>query len=227
MTYLGNTTTEKRTARPALAPIRFRPVYRNWGKRLFDLPLALVLLVFAAPALLVLAGLITLDGGRPVFAQLRVGRGGRLYPCYKLRTMAVDAEARLACLLETDPAAAAEWAENQKLSNDPRITRLGGLLRKTSLDELPQLWNVIRGDMSLIGPRPVLAEELKRYGADAESYIRLRPGITGAWQVSGRNSLSYDDRVRLDVEYERRLGFARDLWILIRTAKAVLWATGK
>lgn len=201
--------------------------YRLYGKRLLDILLAASMLVFFAPLIAMLAVIVARDGGAPIYGQFRVGRDGRLFRCLKLRSMAVDAEERLRHILATDSAAAAEWAENQKLTDDPRITRLGRFLRKSSLDELPQIWNVLRGDMSLVGPRPVVADEIARYGAHAACYLRVRPGLTGAWQVSGRNSISYGERVLLDVDYERDLSLKTDALILARTVKVVLWATGR
>lgn len=212
---------------PFYFPVGMRAFYQTYGKRWLDVTVASALLVFLLPALLILIAAISTNGGRPIFSQLRVGRDGVPFHCYKLRSMAVDAEARLKKLLDTDPAAAAEWAASQKLACDPRITALGQVLRRTSLDELPQLWNVIRGDMSLVGPRPVVPDELQRYGAEADAYLRLRPGISGAWQVSGRNDLSYADRVRLDAEYATHVSLWTDLGILARTVRAVLWATGR
>lgn len=201
--------------------------YRAYGKRWVDVILASALLLFLLPAVILLMAAISTDGGRPIYAQRRVGRDGVPFRCYKLRSMALDSEARLRDLLAQDPAAAAEWAATQKLSCDPRITPLGKVLRRTSLDEIPQLWNVIRGDMSLIGPRPVVPDELRRYGPDKGAYLQLRPGLSGPWQVSGRNALSYHDRVRLDVRYANSVGLWTDLGLLARTVRAVLWATGR
>ena len=141
--------------------------------------------------------------------------------------MVVDAETRLAQILAQDPEAAAEWALDQKLVDDPRVTRLGKALRSTSLDELPQLWNVVRGDMSLVGPRPITDAEMVRYGDAGPYYISVRPGLTGLWQVQGRNSVSYDERVSLDVTYVSRLSFKNDISILFRTVGAVLNRTGR
>lgn len=202
--------------------------YAGTGKRAFDLTAAVLLLVIFAPAILFLAALVALlDGGKPFISLRRVGRDGRHFPCWKIRTMVVDAEARLKQLLAEDPEAAEEWARDQKLSNDPRVTWLGKVLRSTSLDELPQLWNVLRGEMSLVGPRPVTDAEMVRYGDASASYVSVRPGVTGLWQVQGRNSVSYDERVRLDVEYVSRLSFMSDLSILVRTVGAVLNRTGR
>jgi lipopolysaccharide/colanic/teichoic acid biosynthesis glycosyltransferase len=140
--------------------------------------------------------------------------------------MVPEAEAKLEQILRKDAAAAAQWAQYQKIDNDPRVTRLGKVLRRTSLDELPQLWNVLRGDMSLVGPRPVTPAELSRYGSAASDYISVRPGVTGLWQVQGRNSLTYDDRVLLDQQYAQGLTLRRDLRILAMTVSTVLAGTG-
>ena len=216
-------------------PIRSSPArrqggggfYRAYGKRLFDIAVASLMLVALAPLLLVLMLAVALDGGRPIFAHTRIGKKGRPFKCLKIRSMRPDAEAQLAAILAADPAAAAEWAADAKLAHDPRVTRIGAFLRKSSLDELPQLWNVLRGDMSLVGPRPVIAEELKRYGPAVESYMALKPGLTGPWQVDGRNDISYDNRVALDVGYARDHGFRRDFGIVLRTGLSVLKLTGK
>ncbi len=200
--------------------------YGRAGKRSFDLVAALILLPSVALLILLLAALVALDGGRPFFGHVRVGRGGQTFRCWKIRTMVPDAEARLTQLLATDPDAAAQWARDQKLLRDPRITWLGNFLRKTSLDELPQLWNVLRGEMSLVGPRPVTRVELGRYGEAASVYLSVRPGVTGLWQVQGRNSVQYDDRVRLDQQYVRQLALTQDLKILARTLSVVAARTG-
>jgi lipopolysaccharide/colanic/teichoic acid biosynthesis glycosyltransferase len=201
--------------------------YRARGKRAFDLVASAAMLVAFAPLLAVLMLIVGFDGGRPIFAHTRVGRLGRQFRCLKIRSMRHGAEQELAAILAADPAAAAEWAREAKLTDDPRTTRIGAFLRKASLDELPQLWNVLRGEMSLVGPRPVTADELQRYGAAAASYMALKPGLTGPWQVDGRNAISYDDRVALDVDYARSHGFRRDVSIVIRTALSVLKLTGK
>ena len=201
--------------------------YSAYGKRLFDIAVAGLMLIAATPLLLALMVAVALDGGKPIFAHTRIGKHGRPFKCLKIRSMRVDAEAQLAAILAADPAAAAEWATDAKLTNDPRVTRIGGFLRKSSLDELPQLWNVLRGEMSLVGPRPVIEEELKRYGAAAASYMALKPGLTGPWQVDGRNDISYDSRVALDVGYARDHGFSRDFNIILRTGLSVLKLTGK
>jgi lipopolysaccharide/colanic/teichoic acid biosynthesis glycosyltransferase len=190
--------------------------------------LAIPLLLVVAPLLLVAMALVAMDGASPIFRHRRVGRGGRTFHCLKIRTMVPDAEDRLGALLRADPNAAAEWAANQKIEDDPRITWIGGFLRKASLDELPQLWNVIVGDMSLIGPRPVVEAELPRYGMNAHTaYESIRPGLTGLWQVSGRNDISYSARVALDALYARNYTLLGDVAILFLTPLSILRMTGR
>jgi len=215
---------ETRTAVPRVSS---RYSYASLGKRTFDLLGSLVLLLLFAPAILFLGGIVALEGGKPFIGLRRVGHDGRHFRCWKIRTMVLDADERLAQLLSQSPEAAAEWARDQKLADDPRVTWLGRSLRATSLDELPQLWNVVRGDMSLVGPRPVTDAEMVRYGEAAAHYVSVRPGITGLWQVQGRNDVSYDERVRLDVSYVSQLGFTKDISILLRTVGAVLNRTGR
>jgi lipopolysaccharide/colanic/teichoic acid biosynthesis glycosyltransferase len=200
--------------------------YRAWGKRSFDVVGALVALIALSPVILALALVVALDGGRPLFFQRRVGRDGVLFPCCKIRSMRRDADVVLKRILAEDPEARAEWERDHKLANDPRVTRFGAFLRATSLDELPQLGNVLLGQMSLVGPRPVIEDEMARYGAYAAEYKKVRPGLTGLWQVSGRNALSYEARVALDVRYVRTQSLWLDLSILARTACAVLGRTG-
>ena len=201
--------------------------YQAWGKRVFDVSVASLMLLALAPALLVLMGIVALDGGKPIFAHKRVGRLGKPFGCLKIRSMRHGAEQQLAAILAADPAAAAEWAADHKLTNDPRVTRAGAFLRKSSLDELPQLVNVLRGEMSIVGPRPVTADELNRYGEGSASYLALKPGLTGPWQVDGRNEISYEERVALDVAYARGQSFRRDLVIVAKTGLSVLRLTGK
>lgn len=200
--------------------------YTTYGKPALDLVFGSMIFLFVAPVILILAAIIYMEGGKPFFSQNRVGLWGRQFRCIKLRTMAVDAEDRIKRLLSEDPGAAAEWAETQKLRNDPRITRIGKFLRKTSLDELPQIVNVLRGEMSLVGPRPVVPDELARYGIHQSSYMRLRPGITGAWQTSGRNDVSYENRVRMDVEYGRNMSIVKDVSIIVGTLKLIFNGNG-
>ena len=192
-------------------------------KRAFDVVVAAAALIFLAPALLTIAVLIKiLDPGPVLFGHTRIGRHGGRFACLKFRTMAVNADERLAAILLSDPRAAAEWKEHQKLSDDPRVTKLGAFLRKTSLDELPQLWNVLRGDMSIVGPRPITRAELNRYGRDRRYYLLVRPGITGLWQISGRSATGYERRVRYDRQYLEDWSWLGELWIVLMTVPAVL-----
>ncbi|MGG5812410.1 sugar transferase [Falsiroseomonas sp. CW058] len=200
---------------------------RPAAKRALDILGAGLLLLLCAPVFLVLAVLVKRDGGPVFYAHQRVGRGGRSFGCLKFRSMVADADRRLAALLERDPAARAEWDSTRKLKNDPRVTWVGRFLRATSLDELPQLINVLRGEMSLVGPRPVIAAELAAYyGASAQHYLAVRPGITGPWQVSGRSDTSYAQRVALDVAYVSHPSLWNDIRILLRTPVAVLARRG-
>jgi exopolysaccharide production protein ExoY len=193
------------------------------GKRILDICIAALALILLLPLMLALALLIKLRMGGPVvFAHARVGLNGKSFSCYKFRTMVNDAEDVLQRCVDSDQGLAREWAETRKLSRDPRITPLGHILRKASLDELPQLFNVLRGDMSCVGPRPIVAAELERYGDRAEEYLRARPGLTGLWQVSGRSTLSYADRVTLDDLYVRNWSLLLDLAIMAKTVPAVL-----
>jgi lipopolysaccharide/colanic/teichoic acid biosynthesis glycosyltransferase len=201
-------------------------IYVHGGKRLFDLIAASVLLVLALPVMAVVALLVALDGGKPIFGHTRMGKAGVPFRCFKFRTMVVDADERLRRHLADNPAAAEEWARDFKLRDDPRITPLGRFLRKSSLDELPQLVNVMRGEMSLVGPRPVTKAEIDLYGADAAAYFAVRPGITGIWQISGRNSVSYETRIQMDRSYTQSISLGQDLRILVKTMFAVLWVTG-
>ena len=203
------------------APIQLRL------KRALDIGGALALLLLCLPVIGLIA-LIVAAGGRPVFyAPGRVGRNGRMFRCLKFRTMVPDAERVLATLLETDPRARLEWERSCKLVDDPRVTRVGRFLRATSLDELPQLFNVLLGQMSLVGPRPVPPDELhERYRENARYYLRVRPGLTGPWQISGRSDMPYEDRVTLDVAYAKAPSLLADIRILARTVPAVLLRRG-
>lgn len=192
-----------------------------------DVSIALFLLLSMLPALLVIALAIWCgDGGSPFFVHKRVGRGGRHFPCFKFRTMVRDSDERLRIHLAVHPRDAWEWEHYRKLRNDPRITRLGRFLRKTSLDEIPQLANVVLGHMSLVGPRPIVEEEIARYRHYFARYCSLRPGITGLWQVSGRNDVSYRRRVALDIVYCRSKSLSLDLFILAKTVPAVVSGRG-
>lgn len=197
------------------------------SKRLLDIVGALGLAAVFSPVIVLVPVLVALEDGLPVtFSHARVGRDGKSFKAYKFRSMVRNSQAVLAQLLATNSAAKAEWEADQKLKNDPRVTRIGRFLRATSLDELPQILNVLKGDMSLVGPRPVVQEELARYGDAAKVYLSLKPGLTGLWQVSGRNNVSYDQRVALDCEYAARQSLLLDLSILARTVKVVLWRDG-
>ncbi len=200
----------------------FTPV-GGFGKRATDIVIASMALILIAPLMLAVSALIYLTMGRPVlFAQQRVGANGVSFRCYKFRSMVTNAQEKLAQYLTENPEAARMWQETQKLKDDPRITPLGHILRKTSIDELPQLFNVLRGDMSCIGPRPVLASELQRYGKHAAEYLKAKPGLTGLWQVSGRSNTGYAERVKLDRFYVRRWSFWLDLVILLKTIPALM-----
>jgi exopolysaccharide production protein ExoY len=161
-------------------------------------------------------------GGPAVFFHIRVGLGGKPFNCYKFRSMVANSEEVLKAYLDANPQAREEWQQSQKIRNDPRVTFLGRMLRKSSLDELPQLFNIIRGDMSCVGPRPVVTDELKRYGDHVEEYLGARPGLTGLWQVSGRSNTDYADRVALDSRYVRNWSVWLDIVILLRTIFAVM-----
>jgi len=197
------------------------------AKRVMDIVLILLTLPVSVPLVLVITGLL-LAQGRPVFySQQRVGRGGRNFRIWKFSTMVPQAETRLREYLQKNPNAAREWRMTQKLRHDPRVFPLGAFLRKSSLDELPQLWNILCGQMSLVGPRPITMTELVgKYCGHAPAYLKCRPGLTGLWQVSGRNRLRYSQRVQLDVAYATRQNLWLDLHILWRTIGTVLRGTG-
>jgi UDP-galactose-lipid carrier transferase len=195
-------------------------------KATFDQIAAIILLVLLTPLLVGLALSVRADGGPIFYRHRRIGAGGRFFDCIKFRSMMVDADNVLRRLLMTDPVAAAEWAATQKLRNDPRITRIGRFLRASSLDELPQLFNVLRGEMSLVGPRPIVLAEVARYGSAIEHYYAAKPGITGLWQVSGRSDMSYARRVQLDVWYVRNWTLWHDIAILFKTIPAVFLRRG-
>lgn len=197
------------------------------SKRAFDILLAGTALVFVSPLFLLLMVLVRFqDGGSAFFVQSRPGLGGRTFRCIKFRTMVIDAQARLDNLLATDPEARRDWERAAKLKNDPRITWVGQFLRKSSLDELPQLINIIRGEMSIVGPRPITMGEIDKYGLGLENYVTVRPGLTGLWQVSGRSGTSYDERIRLDKRYVREWSFSTDLVIVAKTVPAILMSKG-
>lgn len=210
-------------ARGAVTAVR-TGLYRHGVKRALDMMLILLALPFVLPLLLLMALAVMTDGHSPFYRQERVGRNGRAFNLLKIRTMVPDAKAALEDYLARNPEAKAEWDETQKLKCDPRITWAGRLLRKTSLDELPQLWNVIKGDMSIVGPRPMMPEQRALYPGQA--YYHLRPGITGAWQVSDRNEGSFAGRAKFDADYYNNLSLATDCSILLRTVAVVVRGTG-
>jgi exopolysaccharide production protein ExoY len=192
-----------------------------------DIILALAGIILLGPLLIIcFVGTVLSSPGPALFSHRRIGFNGKPFGCLKFRTMVADAPERLRHLLESDPAAAAEWKETQKLHNDPRITTIGAILRQSSLDELPQLFNVLKGDMSIVGPRPVTEAELERYATSVSAYLACRPGITGLWQVSGRSTTTYDKRVACDAFYAQNWSLALDAKIVIVTIPALLLAKG-
>ncbi len=196
-------------------------------KRGTDIILALIGLIFLSPAMLIIAIAVRLvDGGPILFRHTRIGRNGKSFKCVKFRSMEIDAEEKLPRLLNDSPKARAEWRANQKIENDPRVTRFGKFLRKTSLDELPQLVNVLRGEMAIVGPRPIVESEIDKYGEFFPYYCRVRPGLTGLWQVSGRSATTYEERVELDVKYVTEWSYLGDLKIMALTIPAVLKSDG-
>ncbi|WP_417257869.1 sugar transferase [Celeribacter sp.] len=210
---------------PPKKPVR---LYADGLKRVFDLVFALMIAPIAVPLIALLWALVRIEGKPAIYAHSRVGKDGKLFNCYKLRTMKLDADAILAKLCAENPEIAAEWHTYQKLENDPRITRIGRFLRATSLDELPQLWNVIKGDMSFVGPRPYTADQEAMYeNAGGHAYRSMRPGITGIWQVEGRSTTTFIDRARYDNDYGARQSLALDLSLIARTFGVVLAKTGR
>ena len=209
-----------------MAPRKGRAA-REWAVEFHLRAIALLLLILFAPFLFgVFVAIWLIDGGPVLFGHYRVGRHGKLFRCWKFRTMARDADERLERLLASDPIARGEWEQWRKLSSDPRVTRLGSFLRKSSLDELPQLFNVLCGQMVFVGPRPITCQELHKYGNDRWYYLSVIPGITGLWQVSGRNQLSYAERIQMDREYVESRSLLIDLHILSRTVGVVLRRDG-
>jgi exopolysaccharide production protein ExoY len=200
--------------------------YANFGKRILDISLVLAFLPLLLPIIATLGLLARLDGGPSFYGHKRIGRNGRAFRCWKIRTMVPDADRALQGYLTGDPQAAVEWAISFKLKKDPRITPLGRILRRTSLDELPQIWNVLRGDMSLVGPRPITAAELIFYGPDQHYYLSQRPGVTGLWQVHGRSDGCYVARVRFDRRYVREMSLLTDFILIVRTGFCMLARTG-
>ena len=201
-----------------------RNLYRHKAKRLVDIAIVISVAPIALPFILLMAWLIALDGHNPFYSQERIGKGGRVFRLWKLRTMVYRADALLDAFLDENPEAKAEWLASQKLKNDPRITLVGRILRKTSMDELPQLWNVLNGSMSIVGPRPMMLKQKSSYLG--KGYYRLQPGITGLWQVSDRNEGEFVGRVRYDDLYDRTISLRTYLWVLMRTVVVVVRCTG-
>ena len=201
--------------------------YQRYGKRFLDLTLALLLVPFLAPIIGILWLLARRDGGPGFFGHKRIGKGGGNFRCWKIRTMVVDAEQKLHAYLLQNPDAAAEWRRDQKLSDDPRVIRLGRFLRRTSLDELPQLLNVLKGEMSFVGPRPIVRDEILKYGVASGVYLSQKPSITGLWQVSGRNDVTYHERVSMDIKYVQSISALTDIRIIALTGTSVIGLTGR
>lgn len=197
-------------------------------KRIFDIVFSLSILVLFLPVFAIIALIVAVTSKGPiVYAHNRIGRGGKKFGCYKFRSMYFDADKRLQELLKNNPELKTEWEKNFKLKNDPRITPIGSFLRKTSLDEFPQFWNVLKGDLSVVGPRPVIQDEIvKYYGDKAAKVLSIRPGLTGLWQVSGRSNTSYDVRVLLDEEYINKQSLALDIILVLKTIPAMLTSRG-
>ncbi len=197
---------------------------RKLSKRLFDIVFSFAVLILFSPVYLLLGLLIALSSSGPIFyVQERVGKNYKRFGCIKFRTMVVNADELLMDMIETSPQLRQEFEDNFKLKYDPRITWIGRVLRVTSLDEFPQFWNVLMGDMSVVGPRPLVVEELPRYGAHIDRVLTIRPGITGLWQVSGRNDIPYPQRVRMDLYYANSRNFWMDLWIVVKTIGVVVF----
>ncbi len=216
-------------ASPIKTSLSHRPVLQAVArtvKVLIDLIGAASLVLVLSPLLLAIAAIVKLDGGPVFYAHPRMGAGSRRFRCLKFRSMTRDSDAALAHVLRTDPVAALEWRATQKLRNDPRVTPIGAVLRKTSLDELPQLFNILRLEMSLVGPRPIVDSEIEHYGNNIVFYYAMRPGLTGLWQVNGRSSTTYRRRVQLDRWYVKNWTLWRDIVILAKTLPAVLKRTG-
>jgi lipopolysaccharide/colanic/teichoic acid biosynthesis glycosyltransferase len=196
----------------------------NASKRLFDIVFSLSVLILCSPLYLILASLIAISSPGPIFyIQKRVGKNFKTFGCVKFRTMVNNADQVLESMLETSPSMKQEFEENFKLKQDPRITWIGKFLRYTSLDEFPQFWNVLMGDMSVVGPRPLVPDEISRYGYRMKKVLTIRPGITGLWQVSGRNDIPYDKRIRMDVYYANSYNWLMDLWIILKTIGVILF----
>lgn len=201
-----------------------RSVYREFFKRAFDIGFVILVSVLIVPVVAIVAALVMLDGGSPFYVQHRVGKDGRVFRMVKLRSMVTDADRILSEYLRARPEALEEWNRTQKLRHDPRITILGRIIRKTSLDELPQFWNVLVGDMSVVGPRPMMPSQRDLYPGQA--YYALKPGITGFWQIGDRHETSFASRARYDADYYKRVSFLTDLRVIASTVQVVVRGTG-
>ena len=213
---------------PVRSPVRRTYPHRKSSafKRVLDIVGSVAIGLAFSPLIMIIAVRMGVEDGPILFRHRRVGQDGKIFECLKFRTMVPNAEQILRELLDKDPVARAEWLRDHKLRHDPRVTRLGRFLRKTSLDELPQLWNVMRGEMSLVGPRPIVKEEMLRYGRYLRTYLAAKPGITGLWQVMGRNDTDYRRRIVMDTYYVRKQTLLMDIQILLKTVKVVLWGHG-
>lgn len=198
--------------------------YGSVLKRVFDVLFVLAVMPVVFPVILIVAFLVALDGGNPFFIQQRVGKDGHIFSMIKLRSMVINAESKLLEHLAANPEAKREWEDKQKLSNDPRITLVGRIIRKTSIDELPQFLNVLKGDMSVVGPRPMMPSQRDMYPGQA--YYALKPGITGFWQIGDRHATSFADRARYDAEYYREMSLITDISVVLKTVRVVLRGTG-
>jgi lipopolysaccharide/colanic/teichoic acid biosynthesis glycosyltransferase len=205
-------------------PIEVSIAHEDWTKRAFDIVFSLFVLVFFSPLYLVLAALIAISSPGSIFyVQERVGRNHRRFGCIKFRTMVHNADEMLADIMADSPSMQEEFESNFKLRDDPRVTSIGKFLRLTSLDEFPQFWNVLMGDMSVVGPRPLVPEELHKYGNRIDKVLKIRPGITGLWQVSGRNDIPYPQRVQIDVYYVNYRNVLLDIWVIFQTIGVVVF----
>jgi exopolysaccharide production protein ExoY len=199
----------------------------GYAKIIIDIALSMIGVVVLFPLIIMVSILLFLVQGRPIFIKSwRIGKRGALFPCIKFRTMVNNGDEVIARYLETNPDAHAEWTTTRKLKSDPRVTPMGSVLRASSVDEIPQLFNILRGEMSLVGPRPIVPSEAEMYGAHISDYMKVRPGLTGLWQVSGRSDTSYAQRVQLDVKYVAEHNLMNDLVIMVKTVPAVLRAHG-
>jgi lipopolysaccharide/colanic/teichoic acid biosynthesis glycosyltransferase len=214
---------QKKTSKAQTKGLSFQLLNGEFAKRLFDIVFSLSVLILFSPVYLILVLLIAFSSQGPIFyIQERVGKNFKPFNCIKFRTMVTNADEILVQMMETSPHLRQEFESNFKLKHDPRITKIGRFLRMTSLDEFPQFWNVLKGDMSVVGPRPLVAEELPKYGCHIDQILTIRPGITGLWQVSGRNDIPYPRRVQIDLHYAKFRNFWLDLWIVFKTIGVVI-----